>query len=168
MRAWGAGVLRPYMSLLGRGVAVVAGKGEDVGGAFFVAVCFVHTSDGGIADQSDCDFGAVQAELLTHACQEGFEWWTKFMGRTAVSTQLGFMGTIACADIRADLPRITCPTLVITTEESGLGTVADTRAWQEQTSSSASFPTGTRPWLASMAPGFPGGSGSVSRSPEQC
>ena len=31
------------------------------------------------------------------------------------------MGTIACADIRADLPNIACPTLVITTEESGLG-----------------------------------------------
>ena len=63
---------------------------------------------------------------------EGFEWWTKFMGRTAVSTQIGFMGTIACADIRADLPKITCPTLVITTEQSGLGTVEETRAWQQQ------------------------------------
>jgi 3-oxoadipate enol-lactonase len=63
---------------------------------------------------------------------EGFEWWTKFMGRTAVSTQIGFMGTIACADIRADLPRIRCPTLVVTTEQSGLGTVEDTRAWQQQ------------------------------------
>src|SRR6516225_10448119 len=52
----------------------------------------------------------------------GVEWWTKFMGRTAVSTQLGFMATIACADIRADLPKIACPTLVITTERSGLGT----------------------------------------------
>ena len=63
---------------------------------------------------------------------EGFEWWCKFMGRTAVSTQLGFMGTIACADIRADLPKIACPTLVITTEQSGLATVAETRAWQER------------------------------------
>jgi pimeloyl-ACP methyl ester carboxylesterase len=63
---------------------------------------------------------------------DGFEWWTKFMGRTAVSTQLGFMGTIACADIRADLPKIACPTLVITTEDSGLGTVEETRAWQQQ------------------------------------
>ena len=63
---------------------------------------------------------------------EGFEWWTKFMGRTAVSTQLGFMGTIACADIRSDLAKITCPTMVITTEESGLGTVEETRAWQQQ------------------------------------
>ena len=63
---------------------------------------------------------------------EGFEWWCKFMGRTAVSTQLGFMGTIACADIRTDLPKIACPTLVITTEDSGLGTVDETRAWQQQ------------------------------------
>ena len=54
------------------------------------------------------------------------------MGRTAVSTQLGFMGTIACADIRADLPKIACPTLVITTEQSGLATVEETRAWQQQ------------------------------------
>ena len=63
---------------------------------------------------------------------EGVEWWTRFMGRTAMSTQLGFMGTIACADIRADVPKIACPTHVITTEESGLGSVAEMRAWQEQ------------------------------------
>jgi len=63
---------------------------------------------------------------------EGHEWWSKYMGRTAASTQIGFMPTIAVADIRADLPRIACPTLVITTEESGLGSVAVTRAWQEQ------------------------------------
>lgn len=63
---------------------------------------------------------------------EGFQWWTQYMGRTAVSTQLGFMGTIACADIRADLPKIGCPTLVITTEHSGLGSVEEMRAWQQQ------------------------------------
>jgi 3-oxoadipate enol-lactonase len=63
---------------------------------------------------------------------DGVEWWTKYMGRTAVSTQLGFMGTIACADIRADMAKIACPTLVITTEQSGLGTVEETRAWQQQ------------------------------------
>jgi len=63
---------------------------------------------------------------------EGFDFWCKFMGRTAVSTQLGFMGTIACADIRPDIPKIACPTLVVTTAESGLATVDATRAWQEQ------------------------------------
>ena len=60
----------------------------------------------------------------------GAQWWTSFMARTAVSTQVGFMGTIACADIRADVPRIACPTLVITTEGSGLASVEETRAWQ--------------------------------------
>jgi pimeloyl-ACP methyl ester carboxylesterase len=54
------------------------------------------------------------------------------MARTALSTQLGFMPTIAVADIRGDIPKIACPTLVITTEKSGLGSVASMRAWQEQ------------------------------------
>jgi pimeloyl-ACP methyl ester carboxylesterase len=62
---------------------------------------------------------------------EGVAWWTTFMGRTTVSTQLGFMKTIACADIRADVPKITRPALVITTEGSGLASVDETRAWQQ-------------------------------------
>jgi pimeloyl-ACP methyl ester carboxylesterase len=68
---------------------------------------------------------------------EGVEWWIKFMARTAVSTQIGFMKTIACADIRADLPKIRCPTFVITTEGSGLASVDETRAWQEQIANSS-------------------------------
>ena len=67
----------------------------------------------------------------------GVEWWIKFMGRTAVSTQIGFMKTIACADIRADLPKIKCPTLVITTDGSGLASVDETRAWQQQIANSS-------------------------------
>jgi 3-oxoadipate enol-lactonase len=63
---------------------------------------------------------------------EGVEWWASFMGRTAVSTQIGFMGPIGAADIRGDLPKISCPTLVITTEGSALGSVDETRAWQQQ------------------------------------
>jgi pimeloyl-ACP methyl ester carboxylesterase len=63
---------------------------------------------------------------------EGVTWWIEFMSRTAVSTQIGFMKTIACVDIRADLPKIRCPTLVITTDGGGLASVAETRAWQEQ------------------------------------
>jgi 3-oxoadipate enol-lactonase len=63
---------------------------------------------------------------------QGVAWWTAFMGRTAVSTQLGFMPTIACANIWADVPQIACPTLVITTEGSGLASVDETRAWQQK------------------------------------
>ncbi|MGZ8210571.1 MAG: alpha/beta fold hydrolase [Burkholderiales bacterium] len=63
--------------------------------------------------------------------REGFEWWAKLMGRTAVSTQLGFVATIPSWDVSEDLPRIQCPTLVITTEGSALGSVDDVRAWQQ-------------------------------------
>ena len=61
----------------------------------------------------------------------GVEWWTRFMGRTAQSTELGFNASINYSDIRADIVKIRCPTLVITTEGSGLATVDETRAWQE-------------------------------------
>jgi 3-oxoadipate enol-lactonase len=64
--------------------------------------------------------------------KEGFDFWVKYMARTAASTQIGFMPTIAIADIRPDIPKITCPTLVVTTEDSGLGSVDAMRAWQEQ------------------------------------
>ena len=61
----------------------------------------------------------------------GAQWWTHYMARMPVSTQIGWIATIACADIRADIPRIECPTLVITTEGSGLSSVAETREWQQ-------------------------------------
>src|SRR5438445_12775866 len=44
---------------------------------------------------------------------QGVTWWTHFMGRTAASTQISFMPTIACVDIGADMPNIPCHTLVL-------------------------------------------------------
>src|SRR5580700_7779990 len=64
----------------------------------------------------------------------GVEGWTRLMGQTAVSTQVGIMQTIACAYIRADMPIIACPTLVITTDGSGLASVEETMAWQRMIS----------------------------------
>ncbi len=63
---------------------------------------------------------------------EGIEWWTQFMARTALSTEIGFNERINYSDIRADLANIACPTLVITTEGSGLASVEETRDWQQQ------------------------------------
>ena len=62
---------------------------------------------------------------------QGVEWWITFMGRTPVSTIVGFNAAINYSDIRADVPKIACPTLVITTDESGLASVEETRAWQQ-------------------------------------
>ena len=64
--------------------------------------------------------------------EEGVEWWIQFMARTERSSQVGFMPNIAVADIRGDIAKIRCPTLVITSEESGLASVETTRAWQQQ------------------------------------
>ncbi len=74
----------------------------------------------------------MAGRLGEHFPAEGVEWWTQFMGRAPVSSLIGFNRGINYADIRADLPKIKCPTLVISTEESGLGTVERTREWQEQ------------------------------------
>ena len=52
------------------------------------------------------------------------------MGKTPLSSQLGFIPMVPTIDLAADLPRIACPTLVIASEGSGLASVADTRAWQ--------------------------------------
>ena len=62
----------------------------------------------------------------------GVEWWAKFMSRTAVSSQIGWIATLACVDITAEVARIACPTLVITTENSALASVEENRAWQQQ------------------------------------
>jgi 3-oxoadipate enol-lactonase len=62
----------------------------------------------------------------------GVEWWIRFMGRAPLSTLVGFNASINYSDIRAEVPKIACPTLVITTDESGLASVEETRAWQRQ------------------------------------
>jgi pimeloyl-ACP methyl ester carboxylesterase len=61
---------------------------------------------------------------------EGVDWWIRFMGRAPLSTQLGFMETIPHSNITECLPKIACPTLVITTEGNRMAGVEETRSWQ--------------------------------------
>lgn len=61
--------------------------------------------------------------------REGVEHWIDFMSRAPVSTLIGFQ-EINYADISAEIPEIRCPTLVITTEGSGLASIEENRAWQ--------------------------------------
>jgi pimeloyl-ACP methyl ester carboxylesterase len=68
---------------------------------------------------------------LGQSCPEEMrEGWAKLMGATPLSTQLGFIRSVPGIDVRADLGRIACPTLVVTTDGSGLGSVEAVRAWQ--------------------------------------
>jgi 3-oxoadipate enol-lactonase len=59
------------------------------------------------------------------------EGWAQLMGRTPLSTQLGFIRSVPAIDVRPDLPAIKCPTLVVTTDGTGLGSVDSIRAWQK-------------------------------------
>lgn len=69
---------------------------------------------------------------LGAACPpEMMEGWARLMGATPLSTQLGFIRSVPAIDVWADLPRIACPTLVVTTDGSGLGSVESVRAWQK-------------------------------------
>ena len=74
----------------------------------------------------------MQGRLGSNFPPEAVEWWIKFMGRTPLSSVVGFVGAINFCDITADVPNIKCPTLVITTDRSTLATVEETRAWQQK------------------------------------
>lgn len=62
---------------------------------------------------------------------QAVEYWIDFMSRAPVSTLIGFQ-ELNYADISAEIPKILCPTLVITTEGSGLASIEENRAWQER------------------------------------
>ena len=59
--------------------------------------------------------------------KEGVQLWIDFMSRTAVSSMIGFQ-RINYADIGAEMSNIKCPT----PEGSGLASVEQNRAWQQQ------------------------------------
>jgi len=75
---------------------------------------------------------SMGARLGSKFPKEGVEWWIQYMARTSMASEAGFAATINFSDISADVKKIKCPMLVITTQESGLASVEQTRAWQEQ------------------------------------
>lgn len=83
----------------------------------------------GVAQWARHSMGSRLGERFPAA---GIAWWSELMGATDLESQIGFMSHIECADISADLPRIACPTLVITSEGSGVASVEETRAWQQR------------------------------------
>ena len=67
----------------------------------------------------------------------GVDWWIRHMGQTAPTSQIAYWRSgISLTDVTDDLPLISSPTLVIVTEDSWLGSVDETREWQEKISDS--------------------------------
>jgi len=68
---------------------------------------------------------------------QAHDWWTAMMGRTAASTQAGFLRSLGRFDATPALERIMCPTLVVTSgasagTSSSITSEAAVRAWQSR------------------------------------
>jgi len=53
--------------------------------------------------------------------EAGIDWWSDMMGETAISTVHAYMRWVGAIDIREDIKRIKCPTLVIGTDTARRG-----------------------------------------------
>ena len=62
--------------------------------------------------------------------QAGIDWWSDMMGATAVSTAHAYLRWVGAIDIRKDIRRIRCPTLVIGTDTPRRGR-AEFESWQK-------------------------------------
>jgi len=154
-----AGLAKDLNGLLDQlGIAAVHVVGQRVGGS--VAMQFAHdypknvkslTVIGGPATlaRSSLNPGAwleqVQREgveawarstmgkRLGDASPAMREWWIKdMMGKAPQQTMEGIFRYVATMDITALLPRITSPTLVITSDRGALASVETVREWQLQ------------------------------------
>jgi len=77
----------------------------------------------------------MRNRLGTSMSAEAQEWWAQMMEKTPASTQAGFMDFLPSIDVRPLLPRIACPTLVVTTGDptnpaQNITGLEATRAWQ--------------------------------------
>jgi pimeloyl-ACP methyl ester carboxylesterase len=55
----------------------------------------------------------MRARLGTKMPERGIDWWVELMGATALSTAHAYLRWVGTVDIRPELPKIKCPTLVI-------------------------------------------------------
>jgi pimeloyl-ACP methyl ester carboxylesterase len=62
--------------------------------------------------------------------ERGIDWWVDMMGATALSTAKAYLGWVGNIDIREDIKRIQCPTLVIGTNAKGKDRTT-LSAWQQ-------------------------------------
>jgi pimeloyl-ACP methyl ester carboxylesterase len=69
--------------------------------------------------------------LGSRASPAAVEWWTQMMGATSKSTMLKVFENLADVDVTPVLKHIHCPTLVVTTTQSLLGSVDAVESWSQ-------------------------------------
>jgi 3-oxoadipate enol-lactonase len=73
----------------------------------------------------------MEERLGSEATPDMLEGWSDLMGRTAPGTLIAFMASVGSFVVTADLPRIACPVLAITSD-SKRHPVAEAEAWRRK------------------------------------
>jgi 3-oxoadipate enol-lactonase len=74
----------------------------------------------------------MRSRLGSTATQAQMDWWTELMGSTNQRAALGSSTALVTMNLDDRLPLITAPTLIVTTQESGLQTVAAVNQYAAQ------------------------------------
>jgi len=94
----------------------------------------------------------MAARLGSKVTPEEVEWWVEnIQGRSPQSTLIGYLGWVHGLDLRNEVGKIRCPTLIITTSGSGLRTVEGVKAWQSQIADSRLVVLESDAWHAAGA-----------------
>ena len=73
----------------------------------------------------------MQGRLGSQVTEAEMNWWVdNLQSKTPVSTMMGYLKWVPTMDIRADVDRIQCPTLIINTTGSGLRSADSYSEWQ--------------------------------------
>ncbi|MEI8036099.1 MAG: alpha/beta hydrolase [Betaproteobacteria bacterium] len=76
---------------------------------------------------------SMQGRLGQNVSEAEINFWVnEVQGRTARSTLQGYLRWVPKLDIREDVKKITCPSLIITTQGNGLRSVDSVRSWQQE------------------------------------
>lgn len=73
----------------------------------------------------------TESRLGTSLPKEAIEWWVAMMSKTPASTLEAFLKMVPTVDVIPELSKVKCPTLVLTTTGSMLGSVDAVKAWQQ-------------------------------------
>ena len=102
----------------------------------------------------------MRGRLGSAVSQEEFDWWVNnLQGKTPISTVLGYLRMVPAMDIRADLEKIICPTLIIMTAGTGRRSPESYQEWQPRIKNSellvvegdAWHPSGAYPYRCAQA-----------------
>lgn len=109
-------------------VETLVGVTPPVAAAAGVPAWIEHIATKGLRDWAQ---HTMQGRLGSEATQAEVDWWVDHIqSRTPLSTMQSYLRWVPGLDIKNDVARIACPTLIITTTGSGLRTLDSVKAWQ--------------------------------------